>query len=958
VNIFNPAACLALVGAGLAAVTLTQASAAPDAPAVQNAPAAGGSLVRQMKARADGSVAVSAERSTGRVGFIRVAGTGDLSPVVTARTAFGAANKASDYLADFAPAFGATPAQLHQTSVQSSSDGTTVTFEQVYRGVPVFGSMLRAQIDPQGDLTSVNGYAAPGVDLSVTPRLSAGQAAARAIRAVRADPPSHNKGLASTAGIRAASTDLVVYRTGATRGVVGDNVLAYVVEVTNRSNIRDMVFVDANAGKLLNRYSVMDDALNRHVFERRFTPAAEVWGEGDPFPGALNANQERIVRGSGEAYWLFRNAFGRDSYDAKGHRMNTVNNDPTIACPNANWNGTTTNYCNGVTSDDTVAHEWAHAYTEFTSNLIYQYQSGALNESYSDIWGETVDMVNGRQDQTPDTIRPANLCSTQTRGEVRLDINSPANIAGPCKAAPAAFGPIIDQNGVTNDVVVGRDARGPGGDTPTNGCSPFTNAGAIAGIFVYVDRGLCPFQVKVDNASAAGAQGIIVGDNVRGEAPFQITGQSDIYGVMIGLANGEKIKSAPAGTVNVTIRDISTAARVDSFRWLSGEGDTAFGGAIRDMWSPTCYGDPAKVADVEYQCSTDDNGGVHTNSGVPNHTFALLVDGGTFNGVHVRGIGLDKAANIFWRAQSAYLTPTSDFADFADSLDAACSDKIGDRIRAMSTAPRTPGAVVAPVRSADCTSVTRAEAAVQLRRAPTQCNFKPMFRKNPPALCGAGTKTRTIFAENFEDGLADWGRASEIVFPGATGAPWRADTTLPKGRPGTAAFGPAPDRGDCALGAQDFSSRNSIISPAISIPLGKAVARKLSFKQYVATELGFDGGNVKYRTGKRWKTIPSSAFTFNKPTRLATAADGNTNPMAGQVAFTGTDGGEVTGSWGQSQVNLSALRLGPGSRFRLRFDMGRDGCGGIDGWYLDDIRVTVCVKGAARPAGIVTGRRN
>ena len=183
----------------------------------------------------------------------------------------------TDYLAEFAPAFGARPGQLRKTDVQSTSDGTTVTFEQVHRGVPVFGSMLRAQLDTQGDLTSVNGYAAPGVDISVTPRLSARQAAARAVRAVRADPPSHNGGRASTAGIRAASTDLVVYRTGATRGVAGDNVLTYVVEVTNRSNIRDMVFVDANAGKLLNRYSVMDDALNRHVFERRFAPAAEVW---------------------------------------------------------------------------------------------------------------------------------------------------------------------------------------------------------------------------------------------------------------------------------------------------------------------------------------------------------------------------------------------------------------------------------------------------------------------------------------------------------------------------------------------------------------------------------------------------------------------------------------------------------------------------------------------------------
>ena len=83
--------------------------------------------------------------------------------------------------------------------------------------------------------------------------------------------------------------------------------------------------------------------------------------------------------------------------------MRTVNNDPTIACPNANWNGVTTNYCDGVTSDDTVSHEWGHAYTEFTSGLVYQWQPGAMNEAYSDIWGETVDIINARFNEIPDT---------------------------------------------------------------------------------------------------------------------------------------------------------------------------------------------------------------------------------------------------------------------------------------------------------------------------------------------------------------------------------------------------------------------------------------------------------------------------------------------------------------------------------------------------------------------------
>ena len=45
---------------------------------------------------------------------------------------------------------------------------------------------------------------------------------------------------------------------------------------------------------------------------------------------------------------------------------------------------------------------------------------------------------------------------------------------------------------------------------------------------------------------------------------------------------------------------------------------------------------PGKVSDAEYRCDAEDNGGVHLNSGVVNHSYALLVDGGTYNGVDRR----------------------------------------------------------------------------------------------------------------------------------------------------------------------------------------------------------------------------------------------------------------------------------------------------------------------------------
>ena len=92
-----------------------------------------------------------------------------------------------------------------------------------------------------------------------------------------------------------------------------------------------------------------------------------------------------------------------------------------------------------------------------------------------------------------------------------------------------------------------------------------------------------------------------------------------------------------------------------------------------------------------------------------------------------------------------------------------------------------------------------------------------------------------------------------------------------------------------------------------------------------------------------YSLVPAAAFTFNDyNTTLVTAGGGNTNPLAGQAAFSGTDGGEVDGSWGQSQVNLGAAGANPGDAISLRYDFGMDGCGGVEGWYVDDVSVYSC----------------
>lgn len=65
---------------------------------------------------------------------------------------------------------------------------------------------------------------------------------------------------------------------------------------------------------------------------------------------------------------------------------------------NAFWNGAQMVYGDWSSwplADDVVAHELTHGVTQYESGLFYYYQSGAINESISDIFGELLDQTNG-----------------------------------------------------------------------------------------------------------------------------------------------------------------------------------------------------------------------------------------------------------------------------------------------------------------------------------------------------------------------------------------------------------------------------------------------------------------------------------------------------------------------------------------------------------------------------------
>ncbi|MDC8770231.1 M4 family metallopeptidase [Roseateles albus] len=883
---------------------------------------------------------VSIHEATGGVSFVRAPKGGKLQAQASARSVgeVDKHNASQQFFRDHSGLFGIAnvDTELSAATVQTDRQGFShLTRKQVYHGLPVLGGELKSHFDAAGNLYSVNGSFIPGINVNPSPSFTAEQASKIALARVAA----------SNAGkkISAGKPELMIYRQGLTQGISGDNHLVWQVEVGNGSDVREFVYVGAHSSKIVDQITGIHDGLNRRAYDGQGKlppvpnyPNNPFWVEGQGLPTGV-AEADNMLNASADIFNLFKNGFGRDSFDGKGATMHSIFNRGD-ACPNASWNGTYISFCPGTTTDDVTAHEWGHAYTQYTHGLIYSYQSGALNEAYSDIWGETVDRLNGRGGDTPDAAR-TNACVVNANApKTEVEITAPAAIAGVKATGAAGFGP--------TSFILSGSVMGIGGLDPL-ACSALP-ANSLAGKIAFIDRGTCSFVIKVKNAQNAGATGVIIGNNTGSTAiiaPGGVDATITIPTLSVTQLDGTAIKEQLANGVTAKLSRTAGGATpaYNNVRWLVGEDSTAFGGAIRDMYSPTCYGNPGKVSDVQYACSAADNGGVHGNSGVPNHGYALLVDGGNYNGQTIAGIGLTKAAHLYYRAQSVYQGPSSGFAAHADALAASCKDLTGKPLNDLKTG-NVSGDVIT---ESDCAQVDKMALAVELRTAPTQCGFGPILKKSPPALCAAGTVT-SLLSDNFEGGRrggAKWLVSYAGVNPSFTPRNWSVISGLPGGRPGSAIISYHPNNQSCATNVNQAGAQY-LDSPEVTVP---ADGLKLSFDHFVLTEPGFDGGNVQYSVnGAAWKVVPATAFVYNGYNAVLTSvADGNDDPLAGQPGFSGNDlspiGTAAGGSWGRSIVDLSKLTgVATGAKVKLRFASGNDGCGAPLGWIVDDVNVYSC----------------
>ncbi len=144
--------------------------------------------------------------------------------------------------------------------------------------------------------------------------------------------------------------------------------------------------------------SVPTGTPQRTVYDAENTetlPGRKVRGEGDGPVGDATVN--RAHAGLGATFDLFLQVYGRDSMDGTGLPLDaTVHYGVDYA--NAFWDGTQMVFGDGdgdlfldfTLPVDVIGHELAHGFTQHTANLEYYGQSGALNESVSDVFGALV----------------------------------------------------------------------------------------------------------------------------------------------------------------------------------------------------------------------------------------------------------------------------------------------------------------------------------------------------------------------------------------------------------------------------------------------------------------------------------------------------------------------------------------------------------------------------------------
>jgi len=205
----------------------------------------------------------------------------------------------------------------------------------------------------------------------------------------------------------------------------------------------ELALIDTNNGDVVIHYSLVKNDLHREVYDadnstdlHAIRPART---EGDrPFEEVPDV--DLVYTYLEDAYRFYAEYHGRDSIDNAGMILQAYLrfclSGSQCPWPNAGWVGQGYNCIvlgQDYVTDDVVGHEFAHGVTDHTSGLVYLNESGAIDESLADIWGEFIDLTNGRGDDSEE-VRWLHGEDLQRRGFLTNGQRATRNMRNPSEA--------------------------------------------------------------------------------------------------------------------------------------------------------------------------------------------------------------------------------------------------------------------------------------------------------------------------------------------------------------------------------------------------------------------------------------------------------------------------------------------------------------------------------------------
>ncbi len=320
---------------------------------------------------------------------------------------------------------------------------THIRLQERVNGLPVIGGEYIVHSDASGNVIAMNGRLAVDKGLPRVPSIDGWAALEQA---------------AMEAGIENASFSerpRLVY-------VVNQRSAAFLAWTANASyraadglEAVDTLYADATTGNLVMRNAIVKTARNRRTYTAN---------NGTSLPGTLVLQEtsgtttdsaiQKAHDYAGVTYNYYSTVHGRDSYNGAGATI-TSSAHYSSGYNNAYWNGSQMVYGDGDGSTftslskalDVCAHELTHAVTETSANLVYQDESGALNEATSDILGSSAEAWNDGSVNSDTWKIGEDIYTPGTAGDALRYMNDPA-AAGDVDYYPNRYVGTSDYGGV------------------------------------------------------------------------------------------------------------------------------------------------------------------------------------------------------------------------------------------------------------------------------------------------------------------------------------------------------------------------------------------------------------------------------------------------------------------------------------------------------------------------------